>query len=239
MHIVNISNHIVAGTMCGTMKPGMIATDTRYCDRLRDEMKEVVRRCGNSLAIRFSDEERELFNALRELDEKGMKFDKSMLSVEAREDPTGAKRNAAAKAAAQRDRLSGVSEANRNKSMRNSFINGESIGLDKHDMDHGVKKTGPSSELKSGFASILEENAKIAAKKPVDARETPDPFGARSEKHENASDASAELNGIVPNGGNGLRHEETGPEVDGSPTGADEGAIHSGPSKRRGRKNRF
>ena len=235
MHIVNISNAIVAGTMCGTMKPGMIATDARYCNRLHDEMKEVVRRCGNSLAIRFSDEERELFNALRELDEKGMKFDKSMLSVEAREDPTGEKRNAAARAAAQKARLASVSEANRNKAMRSALINGEALGLDKHGVDPGMKKTGQSPELKSGFASILEANAKISAKKPVDARETPDPIGANRENHENAS---GERND-VPNGSNELRQAETGPAADGTPAVADDGVAHSGPSKRRGRKGRF
>lgn len=236
MHIVNISNGIVAGTMCGTMKPGMIATDTRYCNRLRDEMKEVVRRCGNSLAIRFSDEERELFNKIRELDEKGMKFDKSMLSVEAREDPTGAKRNAAVRAAAQKARISGVSESNKSKAMRNAFIDGESIGLGGRVMNNGMEKPGSSAELKSGFASILEENAKIAAKKPIDAREILDPIGAYREKHENASEGH---NDIVPNDSNELRQAETGPAVDRAQTGVEAGVAHSGPSKRRGRKGRF
>ena len=232
MRFVNTSTQILYTRMSGDLLPGGVsASGGKYRTRLEEEMKAVVKTCGTRLGIRFTDSERALFNQLKALDEKGMKFDMSQLPEEVRNDPTGEKRVAARHMAAQQRQVDAMIAANKAAREREAVINGE-VREPVGPGNMKGRKFDPATELKSGFERIMEENARIAAGKKVNVRDALDPIGEhKAEKAEEAKAAEPEAS-LEP------KAAEGGTAMDNMAKEVAEGLAEIGPSRKRGRKGR-
>lgn len=191
MRFINVTPRSVFTSYTGTLAPGAVSADGGQKRRkLEEVLSEIVRICGDKLGIRLNQKEAELLGKLMELDEKGGGFTPDMLPEEVRNDPTGEKRAAAARAAAQQAHLEGIAKANAEAAHREALINGE---VEERKPVGPGTMTGEkvdASALKSGFERIMEENARLEAEKAgkKDVGEILDPIGAHMK-----GDKSAEL----------------------------------------------
>ena len=238
MRFVNTSTQSLYTKMSGNLLPGGVsASGGKYRTRLEEEMKEVVKACGTRLAIRFTDSERALFNQLKALDEKGMKFDMSQLPEEVRNDPTGEKRVAASHMAAHQRQVDAMIAANKTAREREAVINGE-IREPVGPGNMKGQKFDPATTLKSGFERIMEENARIAAGKKVNVKDALDPIGEHMKAGEQKPEKTEEVKAAEPEVSLEPKAAEGGTAMDNMAKEVAEGLAEIGPSRKRGRKGR-
>ena len=238
MRFVNTSTQSLYTRMSGNLLPGGVsASGGKYRTRLEEEMKAVVKTCGTRLGIRFTDSERALFNQLKALDEKGMKFDMSQLPEEVRNDPTGEKRVAARHMAARQLQVDSTIAASKAAREREAVINGE-VREPVGPGGMNGRKFDPATELKSGFERIMEENARIAAGKKVNVKDALDPIGEHMKAGEHKAEKTEEAKAAKPEASLEPKAAEGGTAMDNMAKEVAEGLAEIGPSRKRGRKGR-
>lgn len=180
MRFVNMSSRPAYTKMSGHLLPGQTSSDggpSRI--QLEKTLSEIVKSCGDRLAIRLNEREADLLDKLVALDEKGSGFRRDSLPKEALEDPLGIKESEEREYESQKRKLDSVKEANEKHAKIEREINSEAVAskmLKAHEAPKG-EKVEPSM-LKSGFDKIMEENAKIASSKPkFDQMAALDPIG--------------------------------------------------------------
>lgn len=179
MKLINITTRSVHTKYTGFLAPGKTVEGNRDSKKLETVLEEVVQTCGTKVAIRLSDKEVKLINAIMNLDERGEKFDPSSIPEEIRNDPTGEKRAADKARAAQQKAIEGDQKKNVESMRREAIINGEIDERKPKGLATMEGKPVDVSSMKSGFDKILEENAKIAAGKgKANPQEMLDPVGA-------------------------------------------------------------
>lgn len=180
MRFVNLTGKVVHSRYAGFINPGSSANGNEESREFERILSELVEDCRKGIGVRLSKSELGAVKALMDLDSAGTSFNTSSLHPDVRRDPTGEKRARERREAAQAEEIARrqrmVSEGN----AREAFINGETAR----------KPVGPGnmegevfdqSSLKGGFEAILEENARIAARKAsekVSPAEILDPIGA-------------------------------------------------------------
>ena len=203
MKLVNITQRNVYTSAAGSVAPGRKTPDL-YHD-LEKELEKVVKMCGKNFGIILNDKELALIESIVKLDETGDKFDPLSIPDEIRLDPLGKKRASEMARKVQQADLDATKKANAEKARREAIINGE---IDER-KTLARKPVGPAtiegqkvepSMLKSGFESILEENARIASgkqKPPANPQEMLDPVGAHMKKEGAEVPAPANNDGTV------------------------------------------
>lgn len=159
MRFVNTTARPTYTKMSGPLGPGETSSDGGSYRRLMERaMKDVVEACGSRLGIRLNENEAELLERIIALDEKGRSFSKASLPKSVLEDPMGLKKAEKAEDEAQRKELEAAAAKNRENAAIEAAINGE---ID--ETAPGTAEPDSKESAKSGFAKIMEENAKIEA----------------------------------------------------------------------------
>lgn len=181
MQFVNMTSRRLYTKYAGWLNPGATSGGmSEAAKSLERVLKDIVSACGNNLGIRLSQKEAELMGQLMALDEKGTEFNPSAISEAIRKDPIGEKRADDAARAAQQRAMDEIDKANAEKMRVEREINGETVREPSGPAVMQGKKV-EAADLKSGFAAIMEENAKIAAGEPAAKKnigEILDPIGA-------------------------------------------------------------
>lgn len=174
MKFVNKSTSPVYTSMSGSLNPGRVSADIGYGkEDLKNVLARIVKSCGNKLYIRLNDTELGLVKSLMELHDKGMAFKPTDLPGNCVRDPYNRESVTKRALESQKSMHDAIAEVNKEKGDRNRLVDGET-----KDESGNIKESNEDILARSGFASILEENKKIASgQKKLDPITAADPFG--------------------------------------------------------------